>query len=232
MNPDNTNWLLRLWFRIFPRVPDFHAMVGEQADCLVRAFQALDDYIDSADEATSQRLRDCVKQGHSLRQRNLDTLLRSFITPIDREDIHSLIMRVDHVFDYVKTALREMETLGVSGDHWMREMVDQLQEGAGDLIAALDGFHRAPQLAADPAEHVRRVERHVEKLYRQALAEMFDGEAYQQLVSGLDASRQRECLDFIIDLMKRREVYRHLSNAADRLAHVGDQLHDMSVKYE
>jgi len=232
MNPDTPNWLEQLWFRIFPRVPDFHAMVSEQADCLGRAFQALADYIDTADKATSGRLRDCVSEGHNLRQRNLDTLLRAFITPIDREDIQALIMRVDHVFDYVKTSLREMETLGVNGDHWMREMVDQLQEGAVDLVSALDGFQRAPQLAAEPAEHVRRVERHVEKLYRQALADIFGGEAYQQLVARLDASRQRECLDFIIDLMKRREVYRHLSNAADRLAHVGEQLHDMSVKYE
>ena len=232
MNPDNTNWLMRAWYRVFPRVPDFHSMVGEQADCLVQAFQALEDYIDDAQEARAKQLRDCVSDGHGLRQRNLDTLLRAYITPIDREDIHILIIRVDHVFDYVKTALREMETLGVSGDRWMRAMVDQLQEGSADLTRALDNFKRAPRLAAEPAEHVRHIERHVEKLYREALADMFGGEAYRQLVTKLDANSQKDSLDFIIDLMKRREVYRHLSNAADRLAHVGEQLHDMSVKYE
>ena len=41
----------------------------------------------------------------------------------------------------------------------------------------------------------------------------------------------RECVEFVIDRIKRREVYRHLSNAAERLARVGETLHDLSVKY-
>jgi hypothetical protein len=42
----------------------------------------------------------------------------------------------------------------------------------------------------------------------------------------------RACLDFVITRIKRREVYRHLSNAADRLAHAGEALRDISIKYD
>ena len=54
-------------------------------------------------------------------------------------------------------------------------------------------------------------ERQVEKIYRLALAELFQGTDY-------------------INMFKRREIYRHLSNAADRIAHCADTLQDMVVK--
>lgn len=34
----------------------------------------------------------------------------------------------------------------------------------------------------------------------------------------------------VVELFKRREIYRHLSNAGDRIAHAGDSLHDIVVK--
>jgi hypothetical protein len=47
--------------------------------------------------------------------------------------------------------------------------------------------------------------------------------------AGSDAGK---CLEFLVIRIKRREVYRHLSNAADRLDHAGDALRDISIKYD
>ena len=57
----------------------------------------------------------------------------------------------------------------------------------------------------------RTAERRVEKAYRRAIADLFQGDDY-------------------INMFKRREIYRHLSNAADRMANCANTLHDIVVK--
>ena len=231
MNEHQENALIRLWHRIFPQVPDFHGLIQEQAVCLVESVRALQAYLGNPQQAKTHAIRDCIERGHQLRRRNEEQLLRSFITPIDREDIANMIVRVDHVFDYIEAALRETETLGLQGDQWMQSMLVQLANGSQELSDGIDRFKQAPGLAAAPAAAIREAERHVEKIYQQALGDMHKGSGHEHLLAEIEGGDLRHCAEALICLMKRREVYRHLSNAADRLAHAGAQLHDMSVKY-
>lgn len=221
----------RLWRTVFPQVPDFQARVAEQCRLLEQALQALAVLLEQARGEHAQEVRRCVQRAHALRQRNLDLLHRSFVTRIDREDVYILITGVDHVFDYAMSSVRELELLDVAADPWMKAMVVQLQKGAAALTRGLERFHNRPDEAEPLAALARRAEREVETLYRKALAEMFAGEAYQAITDEDASPSGRECVEFVVDRIKRREVYRHLSNAADRLAHVGEALHDLSVKY-
>jgi len=61
------------------------------------------------------------------------------------------------------------------------------------------------------ADMARKAERKAEKSYRRAIAALFQGDDY-------------------ITMFKRREIYRHLSNAADRMANCANTLHDIVVK--
>ena len=225
------NPLQRLWYQIFPRVPDFHGMVCEQADCLLEAIRCLQAYLSNPQPEKAADIRDCVRRGHRLRRRNEELLLRSFITPIDREDIFNMILRTDHVFDYVKTALREIEALELRGDQWMQSILVHLANGAQELANGIRVFSESPARAGPPAQAIRAAERHVEKIYRKALIDMYKGEGHQRLLHEIEQGDLRHCAEALIEVMKRREIYRHLSNAADRLAHAGSQLYDMSVKY-
>lgn len=231
MNEAPDNLMTRLWYRIFPRVPDFHGLVQEQAICLVEAVRALQAYLVNPRPEKAHDIRDCITREHSLRQRNEGLLLRSFITPIDREDIANMILRTDHIFDYIETALREIEALELQGDQWMQSMLVQLANGARELSDGIDLFRQHPELAGKPAVAIREAERHIEKIYQQALTDMYRGDGLEQMLRDIETHGLRHCAEAVIGLMKRREVYRHLSNAADRMAHAGAQLHDMSVKY-
>ncbi len=135
------------------------------------------------------------------------------------------------MFDYAVTSVRELELLNVAADTWMKAIVARLRDGAAALTQGFQRFREHPEEVEPLAAQARRAEREVESLYRKALAEMFAGEAYQAMTDPGASPSGRACLEFVIDRIKRREVYRHLSNAADRLAHVGEALHDMSVKY-
>jgi uncharacterized protein Yka (UPF0111/DUF47 family) len=90
-------------------------------------------------------------------------------------------------------------------------MAMRLHEGVLALINGFAKLKTAPAAAAADADAARKAERKVEKIYRRALADLFQGDDY-------------------ITMFKRREIYRHLSNAADRMAHCANTLHDIVVK--
>jgi len=225
-------WWRRAWEAVVPPAVDFHAMLEEQADNLESASAALQAYLLEGDAALAPPVHEWVREGHALRDRNLSRLHRTFITPIDREDIYTLAMTIDHILDYIKNTVREVEVLQIRPDSWMQKMAEQLSIGAGQLRQGLALLRDGRAEQVPQAVNVRHQERHVEKFYRKALADMFEGEEYRQITDDSANPSPRECLDFLIVRIKRREVYRHLSNAADRLAHAGEALRDISIKYE
>ena len=231
MTSPKENVLARAWHAFFPRVPDFQAKIAEQCRLLERALQLLESFLDDMRIGNADEVRQCIELGRSLASESLDRLHRTFITRIDREDIYLLITRVDHVFDYVETSMRELEVLKVAPDRWMKTMVAQLHEGAGALTEGFERFRQDPDKAEPGAARARRAERAVEATYREALAEMFAIDDYPDTAGAAGAPSGKQCIEFLVDRIKRREVYRHLSNAADRLAHAGEALHDLSVKY-
>jgi uncharacterized protein Yka (UPF0111/DUF47 family) len=213
-------------------MPDFYSMLEAQADNLRATVSALFDFLKTCDTDLAARVHDLVEKGHTLRDSNLRQLYSSFITPIDREDIYTLAMAIDHILDYIKNTVREVEVLQVDADEWMRRMSSELADGASTLALGLARF-RAGQ-AEDMAHIVqtREAERRIEDLYRDALADMFQGEEYFRLSAADESPTVLACLDFVVNRIKRREVYRHLSNAADRLARAGEALRDISIKYD
>ena len=226
------SWWRRAWEQVVPPMTDFHTLLEDQCDNLQAAVVAMLNFLQHGDPAVAKAVRDWVREGHNLRDRNLTLLYRSFITPIDREDIYTLSMTIDHILDYVKNTVREVEVLQVEPDDWMRRMAEQLGEGASLLRRGLALLRDGRASEVPQTVLTRQLERYVEKLYREALAEMFQGAEYQTLLAADQQLTARDCLDFVVHRIKRREVYRHLSNAADRLAHAGEALRDISVKYE
>jgi uncharacterized protein Yka (UPF0111/DUF47 family) len=113
--------------------------------------------------------------------------------------------------NYCKTTVYEMEIFAIEPDAHLVEMARHLQEGSHALAHGFGKLRKTPQLAVDDARRARKAERNVEKVYRTALGSLFDGTDFN-------------------DMFKRREIYRHMSNVADRLAHCADVLDDIVVK--
>ena len=232
MTPSSRPWWLRLWQTIVPPMPDFYDLLEAQADNLRDTMAALADYLKTCDAELAATVHERVNKGHTLRDNNLKLLYGSFITPIDREDIYTLSMSIDHILDYLKNTVREVEVLQVKPDDWMQRMIADLSNGAASLALGLARFRAGEAEAVAHTVQTRDAERRVEDLYRDALENMFQGEEYRQLTESEATPDVRACLDFVIGRIKRREVYRHLSNAADRLAHAGEALRDVSIKYD
>jgi len=203
--------LARILDRVFPKVPDFFHMLTEQTIEVALTVSLLVDYMKHGDPAIAESLKENVHQADLLKVRNLHELNDAFSTPIDREDIYRAIMALDDIVMYCKTTVHEMDVRGVTPDRFMRDISLRIKEGVDALANGFAKLGTTPATAALDADIARKAERHAEKLYRFALPELFEGDDY-------------------INMFKRREIYRHLTNAAEHMAQCANTLHDIVVK--
>lgn len=201
----------RLFDRVFPKMPDFFTLLTDQCQQVARTAGLLVEFMESGDPATGQMIRRDEHEADKIKVRNLHTLNEAFSTPIDREDLYRAIIDLDEVVNYCKTTVSEMDVLGLKPDKQCLEMAMHIKLGSDALALGFSRLAKTPREAAADADAARKAERKVEKAYRRAIAELFQGDDY-------------------IHMFKRREIYRHLSNAADRMANCANTLHDIVVK--
>lgn len=211
MSDPKPNLLRRLVIRVFPKTPDFFTLLEEQAGMMVHSVNLLVRYMETGDPEVGDLVKADEHEADKLKARNLHILNEAFSTPFDREDIYRAIAHLDHVVNYCKSTVNEMDLLKVSPDDHCLAMVQRLEEGAEAIRDGFVQLRKNPAGARGFADAGRKAERRIEKFYRIALADLFQGDDY-------------------LGMFKRREIYRHLSNAGDRLARAANTLHDIVVK--
>ncbi|WP_448213790.1 DUF47 domain-containing protein [Colwellia sp. MEBiC06753] len=238
----------RIWQRLFPPMPDFYQLLNRQCDLVTSGTTELTAYMNSSDDSHAEKVIALERQGDMLKAEYMTTLHQAFATPFDREDIYRAFSALEEVINYLNSTVTEMRVLNISPDKHTRVMADLLHEGVLSLQKGFARLATQPLAAEADADNARQIERAVERIYRKALAELFDANHYvasltleqQEAAESLDVLMQtlnkREVsavgsvAGFMVDILKRREVYRHMSNAADRVAHAGEILHDIVVK--
>ncbi|NOX63560.1 MAG: DUF47 family protein [Chloroflexi bacterium] len=179
----------------------FLELLTEQAIRLQEGVQGLLRYVREGDEEGAAIVERCEKEGDELRRIVIDELHKTFVTPFDREDIYQLSLYLDDVLDYAYTTVEEMKLLEVTTDKHLEQMVVRLQEAADELYLAMLRLDQNPMVALDHARRTKHRENQVERLYRSAIAELFTGP---------------EDVHRVMEMLRMREVYRHVSNAADQ----------------
>ena len=185
----------RLKERVFPKVPDFFALLTEQCQHVAHSVGLLVEFMESGEAATGDLIREDEHEADRIKVRNLHTLNEAFSTPIDREDLYRAIVNLDEIVNYCKTTVSEMNVLCLAPDKHCLEMAMHLKLGTDALALGFARLAKDPANAAGDADSARKAERKVEKAYRRAIADLFQGTDY-------------------LHMFKRREIYRHLSNAA------------------
>jgi uncharacterized protein Yka (UPF0111/DUF47 family) len=179
----------------------FTAMLAAQAAKAVEALRSLEEALDEPGRAGIARLEEIAGQSMELRRVLTDELHKTFITPLDREDIFSLSRCYHDIVSYAVTTLEEMALFGVAPDPHVRRMVGLMREQAMELELAVGRLAANPRVAGDHANRVQEKEREVERVYRAAIKDLLAGATDPATLPGV---------------LYRREVYRHLSNMSDR----------------
>lgn len=197
------------------RPNNFLQHLAQQADKTREGLEMLERYFKTDDPEDARRVEQIEKEADELRRILIDDLNRAFVTPIDREDLFALSRTIDDVLDYAYSTVDEMQLFELKPTELMRKMVSILREAAEELHLGVLQLRERPQLALQHATRAKKLENRAEGLYREALAELF---------------QQPKTLDDVMVMLKRREVYRHLSNAADRGDEAGNIISDIVVK--
>jgi uncharacterized protein len=230
MSEKSDSVVTKLVDRVFPRMPDFYGLMNEQCDVLVEAMEAFVQYMEDGSEERAVVVRQIEKRGDELKARNTDVLNRAFATPMDREDIYRAIVTLDMGMNYAKTTTREMEALELTPDKYMLEMAVEYKNAAQALQQGFIRLTENPAQAEENAVAARKTERNIEKIYRRALAELFNVDEMVNKLNTDEPGAKAQAMLAVVEMFKRREVYRHLSNGADRMARAADRLHDIIVK--
>lgn len=203
-------------FRIFKKRQNvFLKLIHDQASLTLEGLEALKTFMISRDLAASALLSTKEKEADEARRILIDELNKTFITPFDREDIFSLSRMIDDVLDYAYSTVSEMEILKVEPTNYMQQMASILRDAGYELLMAVDRLENHPGVANNHAQRAKSLENRVEEVYREALADLFSG---------------AEDIQHVIKMLKSREVYRHLSNAADRGDEAANVIADIIVK--
>jgi predicted phosphate transport protein (TIGR00153 family) len=201
---------------IFKRRPNrFIDLLTQQAQLTEEGLNALVAYFEKPNKRRAEVVDKLETAADEVRRILIDELNHTFVTPFDREDIHSLSRAIDDMLDYAYTTVVEMSILEVEPTTHMREIGALLAKAASEVHLGVQRLADHPGVAQNHAVRAKQLENQVENIYRQALADLF---------------MQPKDGEHIVQMLKLRETYRHLSNAADRGDEAANVLSDIVVK--
>ena len=202
--------------RLTPRETGFYELLSRSATNLVTGTNLLAELLGAAPSARADiadRMRRAEHEGDEATHAIMRALNTTFVTPFDREDIYRLASNLDDVMDFMEAAvdlvsLYELSELPAE----LAQQVEVLQQAA-ELTAAAMPRLRSMDNLADYWIEINRLENIGDKVYRRALAHLFNSGKY-------DA----------ITVMKLKEVVDQLEGAADAFEHVAHTVETIAVK--
>ena len=194
----------------------FVELLVHQAEYTVQGMEVLKQYVKEPDDALAERLSQIESEADEVRRILIDELNQTFVTPFDHEDIYALLLTVDDILDYAESTVDELVMLKVPPNPYLERMITLLTDAAMEIYRGVLRLEDHPNVANDHAVRAKALENRVESVYREALVDLF---------------KDPKDLDDVMEILKLREIYRHLSNAADRGDQAANVIGDIVVKW-
>ena len=202
-------------FRLIPRearfFDDFVAMAEQirLADTMLEEMLAPEKPIwDKADQIKEVEHK-CEFLTHEIIQR----LHRTFVTPLDREDIHTLARSLDDVMDAIDASASVVRLYSIERVRPdARELARIIKTSADEMVKALKALERRKGVA-EPAVEINRLENEADRVHQAAVRLLFQEERDP------------------IEIMKWKEILDFLEDATDRCEDVANVVEGVVVKH-
>jgi uncharacterized protein Yka (UPF0111/DUF47 family) len=208
-------------FQIFPQNTVFFQHFCEQAALIQKAARQLESEAAQTRVLTKERaeqIHQLERDGDEVTRTALRLLVRSFITPLDREDIFTLVTALDDILDEIDELTTSMFLFGVRVEtaHF-RELCRIIAGGSNLLVDAFTALSIPKRRVELPAMAARIGEEESagDRTYHLAIAELFaeGSEPFQP-----------------IDVFKWKELYDRAENIINAIQRVGYALEMVSLK--
>lgn len=176
----------------------------------------LENYVDYVDlKRKAEELHEIEHKGDQLTYEIIGMLNKTFITPFDREDIYQIARALDDILDHIEGTLDKMYLYKIGEPtEEAKRLAGIVVEATGKLITLINGLRNIKQVDSTTFfVEIKRLENEGDKVYRMALAKLFDGECSP------------------LDVIKWKETYEHLETATDLCLQVAKLIEGVIVKY-
>ncbi|MGB9715624.1 MAG: DUF47 domain-containing protein [Thermodesulfovibrionales bacterium] len=204
---------------IFPKEIDFFEIFDMVAANLSKAASLFFNLMHSETfdniEVKTKEIYEIEQEGDILTHEIIKKLNKTFITPIDREDLYTLASHLDDVLDLIWAATERVMVFKI------KSPTKEAMEMAKDLLMTTEVIQKAiKKLREKKYSHVQeycieinRLENRIDRTFRDALGILFD--------------EAQDCV-FII---KWKEIYEHLEDASDKCEDVANVLEAIVLKH-
>ncbi len=201
----------------FPKKRDFFEIFDKAIDNLAKATDSLVDmFRDYSDaEAKTKQIYDFEQEGDLLTHEIMKELNKTFLTPIDREDIHALAARIDDVVDLIWASVDRMVVYKIEAPTPEAiSIAEDLQMTAGILKKALRDLRaKSYSRVQEHCIEINRLENRIDRLYRDALGKLLNTP------------------NDPVTIIKWKDIYQLLEDASDRCEDVANILEGIVLKY-
>jgi uncharacterized protein len=206
---------------LLPRETKFFTLLEQMSELLLvstRTFYDLVVQIETLPEDDIRKrlltIKDCEQQGDKLEVRILDELDRTFITPIDREDIQTLTLQIDKALDILNSISRRVEMYNMKAMTTyvskFAVILAEIAQLSHELV--LDLKHKRDVKAKVEAMH--KLENDSDNLFHVSMAELFSEQDQFQTVK----------------MTMHKELYEHLETAVDSIDYLGKLIRGIHMK--
>jgi len=201
--------------RLIPRDQEFFALFNELATHLVTSARLVHELFEQPAQL-QERVRAIKAVEHKADQLTSDInarIDRSFVTPIDPEDIHELSTRLDDVIDLLDGTARRAEMLhiGTQVREPARKLARLLVEATEHIQRGVNGIKRPKDVNASAIE-VKRIEEEGDAIYHEAVGALFEGSPDP------------------LNVIRWKEIYDHLEDTIDSCMAIVHSLQSISLK--
>jgi predicted phosphate transport protein (TIGR00153 family) len=201
--------------RLFKKDEKFYRFFNQMTVHILEAAEILKQMVSEPDgelQSAASRIKDLEHLGDDLTHTVIGELNKTFITPIDREDIHDLSMALDDVLDIIDATAGRMVLFQIRAHiHGVPEMASVLLNQVREIAAAVNRLQDNDHVVERCVE-INRLENDADRLFQSAIGRLF------QEVSDP------------IDVIKRKEIIDSMERATDKAEDVSNVLESIVVK--
>ena len=210
-------------FSLIPRQVRFFDLLEAQAAVVVSGARLLLECLETKSTLAdiylaSKKIHEVEHEGDELVHQLLDRLNKSFITPLDREDIYELCVRLDDILDYVDAVAKRLVTY-------------QIAAPTPHAVELSRIIFRSSEEVLLGIRLLRDLRRHEEIIRQCARINQFENDGDQAMRDGLNILFHSEPPRDPLEVIKWKDLYEHLEIATDKCEDVANIIEGVLVKY-
>lgn len=203
---------------LVPREGKFFDLFSDSADLIFQGaseFRAMLDDMDHAEKRV-RMIKDIEHRADETAHQTVELLHKTFITPLDRDDIHQLISKLDDIMDFIDGAAQKVHFYGITAaSDESRCLADTCVQSAvciRRIVHALNDLSNTNDIVKDCVE-INRLENEADHILRSAVAKLFKEE------------------QDVRQLIKLKEFYELLESVTDRCEDVANIVEGIVLEY-